>query len=403
MRRKIQRTLSLYWREVILLVVSIVMTALASEVGYRLYHYWTLPDKLYVIVNAQVSDDFAGQSARPRQYLPDEHTGYVYAPNFRGQRGHPWHSQWRTNNHGHVSSFEYSQGKPQGEYRIAIIGDSMTANITNNIRWTEVLEEHLNASPRWRARTGDKTTRVINFGVDGMGMVQFAAMVRYHAVTFDPDLIVVNFVSDDILRRLRHLPAPPTTDDRAQYIRAYVKTNILDRIDWFTPRSQLLAATYGRRRGMSAELPLHANELLGSTGPLYRFASREQALAASNAAVRDIISLYPRAIFLWMPLWQELEDHRTPTPWDGLVDDIRRSVPSAKILSMHAAMGALLEGKRRRDRPDLARIKKFPQLLTLPEGQKLELHRWFFLPYDSHYSDYGTSLYAREVARYLIE
>src|SRR5262249_49673990 len=117
----------------------------------------------------------------------------------------------------------------------------------------------------------------------------------------------------------------------------------------------------------------------------------------------DIISLYPGAIFLHMPLWQELEDHAASTPWSGLVDDVRHRVPSARIVSMRPAMDALLEGKRLKDRPDLAGIRKFSQLLALPEAQKLELHRWFFLPYDSHYSDYGTTLYAREVARYLIE
>jgi hypothetical protein len=362
-----------------------------------------LPNKLYAIVNAQVLRDYPRQVLRPRQYLPDAHAGYIYAPNFNGQLGHPWHSQWRTNSHGHVSNFDYAKEKPRGEYRIAVIGDSMTANITNNVRWTEVLEEQLNVSRRWRARIGDKTTRVINFGVDGMGMVQFAAMVRYHATTFDPDQVLVNFVSDDILRRLRHLPAPPTTDDHEQYIRAYVKTNILGRINWFTPSSQLLAATYGRRSGISAELPLDVNELLGSTGPLYKFTSREDALASGSAAIRDIISLFPRAIFFHMPLWQELEDRPTRTPWSGLVDDLRQRVPSANVVSMHAAMDALLEGKRLKDRPDLTGIKKFQQLLSLPEGQKLELHRWFFLPHDSHYSDYGTTLYAQEVARYLIE
>jgi hypothetical protein len=84
------------------------------------------------------------------------------------------------NSHGHVSQFEYPKQKPSGEYRIAVVGDSMTANITNNVRWTEVLEASLNASPEWRVRVGDSFTRVINFAVDGMGMVQFAGMVRHH-------------------------------------------------------------------------------------------------------------------------------------------------------------------------------------------------------------------------------
>ena len=46
---------------------------------------------------------------------------------------------------------------------------------------------------------------------------------------------------------------------------------------------------------------------------------------------------------------------------------------------MQTAMDALLEDKRLKDRQDLAGLK-LPQLLALPEGQKLESHRWFFLP-----------------------
>ena len=64
-------------------------------------------------------------------------------------------------------------------------------------------------------------------------------------------------------------------------------------------------------------------------------------------------------------------------------------------------MDAHLEGKRLSDRPDLAGLK-VRQLIQLPDDRKLELHRWFFFP-DQHYTDYGTTIYAREVARYLID
>jgi hypothetical protein len=398
MRRAIRQGLSLYWREGVLLVATMVMIVLASEIGYRLYHYWTLPDRLYAIVNGQVTADYGPQSTTP--YRSDEHAGYVYAPNFSGQRGHPWHSQWGTNSHGHVASVEYPRGKPPGEYRIAVVGDSMTANITNNVRWTEALEEHLNVSPQWRARIGGKVTRVINLGVDGFGMVQFAAMVRHHVVVFNPDQVIVNLISDDILRRLRHLPVPPPTTDREPHIRAYVKTNILDRIDWLTPRSQLVAIAYRLRWWTPAELPWHASELLGSMGPLHKYSSQTEALDASTAAVLDVLSLYPDALFVWMPLWEELTK-RTGTPWIGLGEELFQSVPGAAFVPMQPAMELLLVGKHLKDRPDLAGMNE-RQLFALPEEKKLELHRWFYQPYDSHYTDYGTSLYAREIARYLI-
>src|SRR5262249_28085289 len=147
----------------------------------------------------------------------------------------------------------YKQRKPPGEYRIAVVGDSFTANINNNLRWTELLEEQLNAAPQWRAFVNGRSTRVINLGVDGMGMVQFAAMVRHHAVGFEPDLIIVNFITDDLLRRPRY-PLRPDTGDRNEAIRAYVRSNLLDRIDWLRLYPELFAATIGHHFGMTPQL-----------------------------------------------------------------------------------------------------------------------------------------------------
>ena len=225
-------------------------------------------------------------------------------------------------------------------------------------------------------------------------------MVRHHVMHFEPDMIIVNFISDDILRRLRHVPTPPSSSDRDAYIRTYVKTYVLDHIDWLSPRMELLVATIGHRLRMQRALPWDANELLGSAGPLNKYGSRSEALVAGGAAVRDILSVFPNALFLQMPLWEELDGRRVPH-WHGLVDDLRKSVPQANIISMHPMMDALLQGKRLRDRPDLAGMTP-TQRLALPTDRKLEMHRWFYLPDDGHYTDYGTTLYAREVAKYLI-
>ncbi len=64
-------------------------------------------------------------------------------------------------------------------------------------------------------------------------------------------------------------------------------------------------------------------------------------------------------------------------------------------------MDILLEGKRPKDRPDLAGMT-LHQITALPDNRKLEIYRWFFLPEDTHYTDYGATLYAHEVAKLLI-
>ena len=392
----------MHWREAVLVVATTVLTLIVLEIGYRLYQYQTLPGRLFALVDAQLPTN---HGARPgndatQVHVPDLHTGYTYAPNYQGARGHPWHSRWRTNSHGHVSQFEYPQQKPPGEYRIAVVGDSLTANITNNVRWTERLEELLNASAKWRQETGNKFTRVINFGVDGMGMIQFSAMVRHHAMAFEPDLTIVNFISDSILRRLRYAGVPVSHGGRNETIRTYVRRNYLDRIDWFNSCPELIGATIGRGRVRGCMLPLDAREIL-ATEPSFRFSDRAEALQTGIAAAKDVLLASANVLFLQMPTFHELENQADPLR-DDLVAELRAAVPNAKIVSMRPHMERLLEGKLLRDRPDLTG-KSLTQITQLPEDQRLEIYRWFFLPEDVHYTDYGTSLYAQEVAKHLID
>src|SRR5262245_20063989 len=226
-RRRMPSKQTSYWHATLSVAMSVLVTLLVLEAFYRVFHYWTLPNNLFARVSAQFPGNSQIHTNANEQYLPDMNLGYVYAPNFQGHRGEPWHSRCGTTSHRHVSQFEYPQRKPRGEFRIGIIGDSMTASIHNNVRWTEVLEAELNASPKWRARVGGAFTRVINFGVDGMGMIQFAAVLRHHAMDFEPDLVVVNFISDDILRRFRYKSTPPKAASREESIRHYVKKNFL--------------------------------------------------------------------------------------------------------------------------------------------------------------------------------
>jgi hypothetical protein len=49
------------------------------------------------------------------------------------------------NNYGWPSIYDYSREKPANEFRIAVIGDSMTASINNARPWPDVLQRNLNA------------------------------------------------------------------------------------------------------------------------------------------------------------------------------------------------------------------------------------------------------------------
>lgn len=394
-------SLGAHWRDAIVVLLALVVGNIVFEVAYRTYQYWTLPGRLFQLVSAMAPapNNTSAQTKRTEQYLFDRHVGYLYAPNFEGERGHPWYSRFRTNSHGHVSTVEYPKQKPQGEYRIAVVGDSMTAGVTNNVRWTELLEKDLNASEQWKGSVQGKFTRVINFAVDGMGMIQFAGMVRYHVMGFEPDLIIVNFVSDDILRKVRYPAVPMSENNRNANIRAFVKT-YLDRIDWLSMRPELFAATAGRLWGLQGQLPLDCKEILASV-PAHKFAGRSEAIETSKVAVADMISVFPNVLFLLIPMFHELDNHDIPE-WRGLVDDVQKGVPKAKIVSMRPQMDALLAGKLGNDRPKLPGMT-LHQMTALPDDRKPEIYRWFFLPEDAHYTDYGIALYEREVAKYLIE
>jgi hypothetical protein len=344
------------WREFLLLATSLMLAGLLMEAGYRAFQYVTLPGRIGALMDATL---------RPEVQF-DVDTGYRYSPNYDGALGEPWNSHWHTNSHGHVSRYEYPLAKPTGEYRVAVIGDSFTASITANVRWTEVLETELNSSPEWKAAVGGKSTRVINFGVDGMGMVQFGAMVQHHAVNFQPDLVVVNFIVDDILRRLTYRALPSADGgDRPTYVRK----RFLSHVDWFGLCPALLAETVGRLWGMKCGLPLRADVFLESS-PDLRYIDRAEALQAAAAAVRSIIAAAPAVIFVQAPLLQELEN-RPDKEWVGLVADLQSLVAGLSIISMQSAIGA------------------FPTAS-------------FFVPRDGHYNDRGTTIYGREVARELI-
>ena len=390
---------SRHWREILLVAMSVIVTYVCLEVLYRVYQYATLPDRLFQMASVQL------RANAPGQLVFDEHTGYRYAPSFEGRSGPPFNGHWKTNSHGHVSQAEYPTQKPPGEYRIAVVGDSMTANTQNNVRWTDVVERQLNASPEWREFVGGRSTRMINFGVAMMGIVQFDGMLRYHVLDFDPDLIIVNFISDDIRRRLVfQTPPPAAVSDRDKLLRLYIETNIIYQIRWFRFYPELFAGTIGRLWNMRCHLPLD-DRLVWAQSLNFVYDERAEGISASAAAIRDMLAFaHAQArpiLFLQQPQVDELDDAVVPEE-EGLVADVQKAVPAFRFERMQPRMAALLDGKRLRDRPDLAGMTR-DGIARLPDPQKLELYRWFYLPEDPHYTDYGTTLYAGRVAAYLVD
>ena len=78
----------------------------------------------------------------------------------------------RTNNFGLVSQRDYRPEKKPREYRIALIGDSLTACVTNDVPWGDLLEDRLNADENLKKALGVHSFTVLNFGREApAGMV----------------------------------------------------------------------------------------------------------------------------------------------------------------------------------------------------------------------------------------
>lgn len=82
--------------------------------------------------------------------------------------------------------FDYERQKPQGTFRIAMLGDSFTFGLFVNTgeNYTELLEDIL------RAKSCTASIEVINFGVPGYDIAYAREFFRLRGSTYDPDLVI---------------------------------------------------------------------------------------------------------------------------------------------------------------------------------------------------------------------
>jgi hypothetical protein len=119
----------------------------------------------------------------------------------------------RTNNVGLLSEHDYvvERDPSRPEYRIAVIGDSMTGTSTATYQWVDTVQELLNSSAVLREKVGGKTIIVYNLGWIGAGFNTFWQEYDRSARYFTPDLVVVNYIDIDLERTGKgHI-----TDDKA--------------------------------------------------------------------------------------------------------------------------------------------------------------------------------------------
>lgn len=108
----------------------------------------------------------------------------------------------RTNHLGYLSDKQYRMERDPKtpEYRIAVLGDSMTGTTTSTRQWVDTLEDLLNGSGALRKAVGGKVFKTINLGWPGAGFEAFEKAYFEKAKKFTPDLVVVNFIELDFPR-----------------------------------------------------------------------------------------------------------------------------------------------------------------------------------------------------------
>lgn len=184
---------------IVLIAVSVLLMYGILEIAYRIVLYQQRVNGYEAFPFWWTDQPF---------HIFDAQTGYTYPPNKTIRHtlttventsviGH----HVAVNHVGALSPDDVPAQKPADEYWIALIGDSFTASIFNETPWAIVLENLLNADIGLKNHLNIQAFRVLNFGLEAIGMEQFDDVFQNRAAPLKPDWVIVSFISDDIRRR----------------------------------------------------------------------------------------------------------------------------------------------------------------------------------------------------------
>lgn len=149
------------------------------------------------------------QYSRMEFYEPDKLLGYRLIPGVSGAYRKEGRSSVVINSRGFRDE-ERPVEKPDGVYRIAVIGDSYVEalQVERLEMFTALAEQKLTGC----AEFGGRRAEVLSFGVSGYGTAQELIVLREHVLKYSPDLVILavttnNDVSDN-LREFKGTPIP---------------------------------------------------------------------------------------------------------------------------------------------------------------------------------------------------
>ncbi len=163
-------------RSACVIVATLVMAAATAatlataEIGFRL---------------------LAPQSIVPRYVEAGEHGIRANIPNVRGMMvTKEFRHAFSTNAQGFRGTTDYAVDKPDGVYRVIVLGDSTTLGhgVSDGETFSAVAEGLLNRIRR---------TEVINMGVSGFGTAEELIQLQTVGFRFQPDLVVLAYFPND--------------------------------------------------------------------------------------------------------------------------------------------------------------------------------------------------------------
>lgn len=208
----------------ILILVSVAGTLVLAEVGLRLFLALAEPSSL----NPDEALRRSRRSGLKAQTSDISLKGLVQASGHKdvvyelkpGLRGTFLGQPLQVNAFG-LRDRDYPPAKPEGTYRIIGLGDSVMFGwgVAQEEPFLEVLERRLDAG-------GGRKLEVLNFAVPGYNTAMEVATFEHRALAFDPDLVILHFVQNDL--KLPHfLQQPPQLWTlRRWYLKDLVKTRL---------------------------------------------------------------------------------------------------------------------------------------------------------------------------------
>jgi hypothetical protein len=380
---------------VIAFTVFVAGVCIFGEIGYRVWLYHTYVVAAAYPVNTVDYPPFFGPV-----FVGSEMLG-PYPPNtrFELRQYGPDGAYQRTshvsvNNLGWVSPDDYSPSKAPGQFRVAILGDSLTASINNDIPWPHIVQEEL--------RKALPQAIVMNLGSPGMNTQLMARLTLPIAQRLAADAVIVNMIIENLDFPLQKESGPPAVQEEDLLLTSPAPRTLLIgdvTVPFFCPKSAdgcMINPVWNVPRGrelsqsevtdvkqVSARLALR-NRLLWTRRSLLfspqgvmqsaPTASSEEQIRAALVALLAIREAYPNLLV-------------TINPLEWYYDPTRLPAKAGSFISQ--ARGAGVE---------VVDMREF-----LPEASAEERHLWWNMPFDGHWSNRGAEIYGRAIAGVIME